>query len=189
MPVWRFDKSKVYSSFLHALALVLAIQVIVVTYQNRELRNSISMPAATVKVGTRLQLDSLRSLARGVGMGQSRFLLLFAFGTHCQFCRKNLPAWEALHDSIEHPSIVVAAISLDSMDATARFVQENRVNVPVYVSMDPDYFRRSNELVVIPQTLLLGEGHVVEKVWAGPLADSTIMEIRREVRRITSGGM
>jgi peroxiredoxin len=108
---------------------------------------------------------------------QPASILLFVFGTRCQYCKRNLTAWESILPSAVGGNVKTAAISVDSLDATLKYIQENKLQFPVFVSADPSRFKRSNGIAFVPQTLLLGRDGKVEKVWPGVLADSTIAEV------------
>ena len=58
--------------------------------------------------------------------------VLFVFSTSCEFCKASLPAWKRIAGEFAANSQVeVVGISVDSVEATRRYVAEHGLELPV----------------------------------------------------------
>ena len=104
------------------------------------------------------------SITIGEGPDPLARQVLFVLTTSCPFCRQTLPTWARIADSaasLRPGRIVVAAISLDSLNLTRDYVREHQLRYPV-VLFPVAKLRRLYRASAVPQTLVLDhEGRIL----------------------------
>ncbi|HEV2146308.1 MAG TPA: TlpA disulfide reductase family protein [Longimicrobiaceae bacterium] len=90
--------------------------------------------------------------------------VLFVFTTTCPYCMTTLPAWReitAALDTVRSVPVQVYGIALDSVDATRRYLAENRLSFPV-VRFPEDKLASLYRAQSVPLTVVLDErGRVI----------------------------
>ena len=97
------------------------------------------------------------SVTIGEAPGPDTRQVLFVLTTTCPYCKATLPVWSRLADSLTrlpNHSIQVIAISLDSLQATRRFVTEHALSYPVVTFPSPR-LRRLYRAGAVPMTVVL----------------------------------
>jgi peroxiredoxin len=104
------------------------------------------------------------SLTIGEAAGPDTRQVLFVLTTTCPYCKATLPVWARLADSLTrlpNHSIQVIAISLDSIEATRRYVEDHGLSYPVITFPSPK-LRRLYRAGTVPETVVLDkEGRVL----------------------------
>jgi len=150
---------------MSALVVVLAHRQQKLTEAYRTLRLRTSLPSAGAAVPTfrALTLDG-DSITIGEGPDPLAKQVLFVLTTSCPFCRQTLPTWARIADSVStlrQGQVVVAAISLDSLDLTQDYVRQHQLRYPV-VLFPAKKLRRLYRASAVPQTLVLDhEGRIL----------------------------
>jgi len=83
--------------------------------------------------------------------------VLLVLTTTCPYCKATLPVWARLADSLTrlpNHSIQVIAISLDSVEATRRYVKEHSLAFPV-VTFPSAKLKRLYRAGTVPETVVL----------------------------------
>ena len=174
----HFTGKKVYYVVLHVAVVVFAIQVVLLSMQNRDLKeNKPRSKMSQLQMGDTLSLGRLVAVQEGTQMDTvSQRRLIFIMTTHCPFCRETLPLWSELAAKCS-PSMSVLAISLDSKDSTLDYIRHNNIKFPVFVSADVDSFKKANRTHSVPLTLVIGVGSKTEKLWIGKLSRENVQDI------------
>lgn len=166
-----FSIRRVYFAFLHVAIVVLAVEVVLVSRQYRELRASLE-PPDPVKIGSPFVLGEIQPLSAQTTLDTTSPMLLYIFSTDCSFCRKNVPVWTRTADTARQLGLQVGALSLDSAAATEAYRIENKVNYPVFVTVDRKGFSSANNVRFVPQTILRDEHGRIQEAWPGFISDS-----------------
>lgn len=169
-----------YNIALHLLVVVLAVEVVVLMRQNKELKEGRgSAVQETIKVGDVLELSGLTPVTDGSQFTiVSHRQLIFAFTTRCPFCKEMLPLWKYFADSVaQKNSVAVLGISLDPLQETQAYLAEQQIHFPVFIPTDTETFSNKNKLHTVPQTILRSPQGIVEKVWRGRLTAEQFNEV------------
>ncbi|MBM4162479.1 MAG: TlpA family protein disulfide reductase [Ignavibacteria bacterium] len=169
---------KAYYIVLHIAVIVLAIQVVVLSSQNKKLKQPRAPSIAEqLQVGDTLVLHRLELVQDGSKLDTtSRRQMIFIFTTTCPFCKEIVPTWNEL-SVMAQSSLSVFAVSLDSKDLTSEYIKQNRVSYPVLVANDAKTFKKINKTHVVPQTILVERNGKVQKVWTGKLSQENLKEV------------
>lgn len=171
-------KLNLYNTFLHIMLASLSVVIILLINKNSELTEAIEkFNSPQLKEGDIFKpqrLFDLKGNELEMGFKSAGKKLLFIFTTTCPYCKKNLPNWETLNKQLKNRYEIIG-ISADSLDITRKFVEENEIEFPVYISANPK-FRVDNKISGVPQTLIITENKV-EKFWLGSLNPKIVQEI------------
>ena len=174
-----------YLLSLHFIIVLLGVEVFVLGKQNAELkRNQEYMAVGRLKVGDFFRVDSLWSVFGGKDgppvFGQKQ--VIFVFSTKCRICSSNLDAWQTIASEARKCKTSVYAVSLDSIQSTIKYVQENRImSYSVFVPRSARSFSRDNRISGIPLTVLRGSQGYIENIWLGAIGTEEVREICREI--------
>ena len=169
---------KAYYIVLHIAVIVLAIQVVVLSSQNKKLKQPRAPSIAEqLQVGDTLVLHRLELVQDGSKLDTtSRRQMIFIFTTTCPFCKEVVATWNHLA-ATARSSFSVFAISLDPKDQTLVYIKENKISYPVLVTIDPKVFKKMNKTHTVPQTIITGRTGKVQKVWTGKLNEGHLKEV------------
>jgi peroxiredoxin len=173
-----FTSRNLYYVLLHVVLITLAIQVVILSRQNRQMnqRKSLSVKEQ-LKEGDTLDLHQAHAIRGGDHMDTtSSRQLVFVLSTSCPFCRESVPAWKELASKAKSP-LAVFGISVDSCDSTSEYMKRNNITFPVYICLDAAAFKKANKINGVPQTILRERGGKVDKVWVGRLDKERLKEV------------
>ncbi len=164
----RFGKA------IEILILVAAVGVlaenVVLFRQNRRL---LQAAAPQIAAGTQLQMLSgvaLDGRLEPVTLppAGSR-LLIITFSPGCPACQANQDGWMRLASTLEQKGVRVLWVSRDPIEITRDYCMKHGIRLSDTLA-DPPYRTYTQlGLARVPNTLLVGAGGKVEKVWAGRL--------------------
>jgi peroxiredoxin len=171
-----------YSIFLHLVAVVLAVEVVILARQNKELKQG---PAAlqqeSLKVGDYFSLSGVVRLGSGARLDStSTRQVICVFTTQCPFCKETLPFWERIEDQAKRArDVALIGICLDDEAPTKAYVEEHSLTFPVFVAIDKDSLVKKNKLHGVPQTIIRSRGGRVQRVWRGRLSEEQFQEVAK----------
>jgi peroxiredoxin len=181
---WRIVNSRnTYQVLLHVVVVCLALQVVLLSKQNRQLKERGSaMRQEELKVGDHFSMSRLDPVHIGSSLDTtSARQLVFVMTTTCTFCKQTIPFWNEIVSRTKS-QVELIAISLDSRDSTIEFAQRNGITFPLFACTNRKQFMNENKVSSVPLTILRNREGVVERLWAGKL-DS---EKEKEVEAIAS---
>lgn len=159
---------------------VLAVLVILLSKQNRELKARISElstgAAQTLEPG-----EPLGSLVLVDETGQARALefgdageptLLLVFSTQCPACEQTFPVWERFLEA-GAPGVHVLGVSVDPRSE----LPATPLPFPIY-GVDRDASASMEKMPFIPATVLVGADGTVAWAWFGQLDADRLEELR-----------
>lgn len=154
------------------LAVVGALaENLVLVRQNRRLRE---VPSdAQMQVGEHLTKLSGVDLAGEIQPisfpdGPSQTVLV-TFSPNCPFCRRTEPIWAALSRSLRDRGVRMLWVSRDSVDETKHYCEEVGISSSDVFADPPNGTFRQLGLEAVPNTVVIGSGGTIEKVWTGAL--------------------
>jgi len=168
----------IYFAFLHLVVVALAVQVVVLGKQNREMKQR-QNPIQTerLKAGDTLAFSGLQSVRPGyVPDTLPLKRVVFVLSTKCPFCSESLPLWNRLTSRLSG-HVNVFAVSLDSKDSTISFVNRNDITFPVLVPLNLEGFKKTNRTHAVPLTLLTSSSGIIEQIWVGGFDEKKLREV------------
>jgi hypothetical protein len=126
--------------------LVLAVEVVILSRQNRELKQIPNRTIEPIKAGDYFSIDKIESIQPGFSLEPSSKYLLFLFTTTCRFCKENLKMWRQIFEKAKTEDISIIGISLHSQEKTKMYINENGVNFPVFYVRNAEEFNKINKL-------------------------------------------
>lgn len=172
-----FTKRNLYYGFLHIAVVALAAQVVVLTSQNKKLKESQPQSKKEqIKEGDQLAFGQLEPLRDARVDTSSSKQIVFVMTTTCQFCKQSVPMWNQLA-ATRNLSISIIGISLDDRERTIEYVKSNNILFPVFLSSDQEFFKNSSRVYSVPKTILRQSGGRVLKVWHRQFTESNLNEV------------
>jgi peroxiredoxin len=102
--------------------------------------------------------------------------VLFVFSTTCQYCKASLPAWKQIAAQLAAiEQVEVVGVSIDSVEATRRYVEEHGLSFPVvsFVERRLRALYRSN---IVPQTLVIDADGRVQYARIGAVTETSAID-------------
>ncbi|MFO7894815.1 MAG: redoxin domain-containing protein [Longimicrobiales bacterium] len=170
-------------------ALVAACVIIVaLVVQIRSVRDDLAIERTenlSMPEGTYIPFSPGLSVAGDsvvVGEVDSEGQLLFVYNTRCPYCLRSIDAWNSLARRLDPNVVEVTGISMDSIEATSTYRQENALDFESAVLLDAR-MKDAYRFRTVPQTILVNsEGRVVlSRVGVlrhGPAVDSIMEAVR-----------
>ena len=165
-----------FSIFLVVVCIALAALVLLLAWQNRELKgeqaaiSAMQAAPAGLAAGDPFPVLALLDASGGAstlqfGEDEPRRVLL-VFSTQCPACRDTLPIWSSLLEQ-PSPGIRVAGVQLGGATDEVPFLP-----FPVYTPEDGGA-ALAGAIPFIPATLIVDGGGEVEQVWYGLLDEAS----------------
>ena len=167
-----------------AVIILLAIDVVVLSVKNRDLKDQIREITGfemtePLESGTLAESISVKFLA-----GRTDFIsydnpdanyLLLVFSTTCPHCEANITTWTSLNDTLNGRCYVIA-LSVDDVDRTIDYVAKKDFPFYTVILNDSTYYRRY-KISGVPVTMLIAGDARVKEVWKGELNDEQVVDI------------
>jgi peroxiredoxin len=178
-----FNSRNLYHVFLHVVLVALALQVFVLSRQNKQLKNAYSAVAESIKVGDQFSpSDILPSNGTGEVDSTAQVKVFFVFTTHCPFCTETLSVWDQIVRRFKDPNQpAFIGICLDNAEATRAYIHEHQPMFPVFLSRDRQSFTKAHKLNGVPQTIVTSISGRVLRVWNGRLAQEKLDEVVKAI--------
>jgi hypothetical protein len=172
---------------LFACCLLLLGVNLALIRQNRSLKAQLAAPPPSLEASIGASVPDLKGYDVSgkpltITYGQdARKVLLLVFSPTCAFCAENWPKWQAMLGALDREAVRPVGVDVTA-SSTPAFLSEHQITgIPVMVQVDP-VGRVSYRLQLTPQTILVGPGGKIEKVWSGVLSEDASAEIMRLAR-------
>jgi hypothetical protein len=122
-----------YTIFLHLVVVILAVEVVILARQNKELKQGpTSAQRDSLKVGDYFSLSGLAPLFTNQRLDStSARQVIFVFTTRCPFCKETLPIWKKIEaEAKERRHLGVIGICLDQEGPTRTYVEQESLKFP-----------------------------------------------------------
>lgn len=181
-----YEISKGKALLFVALGIALVIINTILVNQNRELRSYLNELQQSLELNPGAIVSALHGVdingdSIDINYGADpRKTVLLVFSPDCDYCTKNIPAWEKILSNVDKSSFRVIAISLEP-EGTKEYVTKHRlISVPVIAKL---YAKGVNtyKMGLTPETILIGPDGKVEKVWKGLLDEESRKEIEQSL--------
>jgi peroxiredoxin len=175
-----------WSIAISACCVVLLAANIALIHQNSQLKARLALPPPQMEASQGAQVPDLKGFDPDgkpveVLYGRdSRKVLVLVFSPTCPFCDQNWPKWQQVISSLDRSAVRPVLVDVTST-TTAGFVSQHQLSsLPIILKADPQA-TVNYRFQLTPQTILVGSGGKVEKVWTGVLNDSALAEIKQLV--------
>lgn len=173
--IWKAAVT-VQNSLIWCAAVGVLVLNFVLLWQNRSLRSRMELLSGTKVVAGQQMRDlsgvSLDGYLRPIplpGAGSER-LLIIGFSPNCQYCRANQERWQVLARGINvHKGWRVVWVSRDPIVLTTDYCREQGIPYKDVMAEPPEATYDQLGLRIVPRTIVIGPGGIVEKVWSGQL--------------------
>lgn len=188
----RPDKTplRFWVAALAIFAGLATIQIAFLAHQNRELKRVIAGAGGAPEAPDRLKpgdtvaaFDAVAAEGRRTRVAYddaARYLVLIT-STKCQWCTKTLPVWKEIAAQAGEKGVRVVGISLDGEGEMEKYKLENGLNFEVVNFPEDPSVQLSYKAYATPQTILVGRGGRVERVWAGALDEKAKDEVVKQI--------
>lgn len=183
-----------FTRIVTVAALALALMVVFLARQNRELKRRLGEPAAPVDAlepGERLgpvRLVDADGRTRPLTLAEDGgpTVLLF-FTPTCPACRETLPVWRSIVASLEAPASVLGVdLAPPGSPGAREALGADDWPFPV-VRVDPEGSAGLARIAWVPATVIVGGDGVVQRVWFGALDEAGQDELRGVLGRTVGG--
>jgi hypothetical protein len=144
-----------YGIFLHIIVVILAVDVVILARQNKELKQGPTRPS------------SIRSLQVGDSL--------------CPFCKRSLPAWNTIDSIAAGRHVLVRGVCVDSLQDCAQYSMDQRLRFAVLAPMSVDEFKKRNHITAVPGTVMVSDSGKVKKVWWGVMDEEKLNEVKKSL--------
>jgi hypothetical protein len=183
-------KVTVFGVIAVLIFLSMAVELVLLIKQNRELKAEISTLQAdlasareqtlpTFQIGEVVEPLNVVSIhgepAQITYDDESLDTVLLIFSPNCPSCAVNMENWKELEALLNRELDRIYYVSTMGGEETLPFIEEHQPDGPVFISDDNallDY-----RVTYIPTTMEIGPGGVVKNVWVGELPDEAAAEI------------
>jgi thiol-disulfide isomerase/thioredoxin len=178
------SSKNLYGGFLHVIVVVLAVEVVILSRQNREFKEREDRSQReSVKPGDTLSFLGISALDQVTRLdSSSRKRVIFVFSTKCPFCKETFPFWNKLaRETGESKVIDYLGICLDGAEETRAYSDEHKPEFPVFIATNKESYVKANRLYGVPQTIIASADGRVEKVWKGRLKEDDLHDLSKAV--------
>lgn len=153
------------------LVIGIFIENVILVRQNRKLKSPL---VAQVHEGQRfvnlagVALDG-KVKAIGLPTAITPELVIFTFSPGCPFCQKTQPIWAELAKDLRQRGINVLWVSRDAVEPTRDYCKYLEIPLANVIAAPPSSTFNQLGLQAVPDTIVVGSGGVVKRVWSGSL--------------------
>jgi len=171
----------------YALVVFLAMDVVLLTLQNRELKLMLKAmtPIAQVeplKPGEKASPIAVQTLDGKIDelsySNPAKKYLLFVLSTTCPHCEKTLTNWKRITERNAAGNCDIIGVSLHNLIETRKYLATKDVGFYTVSAASDTGFSRKYRIIGVPETILIKGGGSVEKVWVGELTEDQTNEIQ-----------
>ena len=183
---------KIYLPIMIVIFLIMGIEIIILTYQNRYLNSILKDRRIKMNIGLRVgdKIANLNNFFEGkltykISNNSEQKLLLIFFSQDCHACLMDISNWEKILDKIEG-RIKLVGISLGKEKETNEFVKKNNINFDVIID-DNLSIAKNFQIRSIPAKILINMDNVIEFIQIGTGSKSSndkLMQIISKTKRI-----
>jgi peroxiredoxin len=178
--------------FSYFLVLLLSVEVVLLTLQNKKLKEllntttSLGLNSDALQPGEHVKPIMLQTLDGSLSSlkydDPNKSHLLLVLSTTCPHCEKNLVRWKLINESNRRDNCEIVGISIHDLDATRKYVVERKPGFYITSAGADTGFYRGYKLVGVPETILVRSDGSVQKVWIGELSSDQTTEIEALLR-------
>lgn len=177
--------SRIFYYFLYIALAGLAIEVLFLVLQNKQLKRrsqklNQALTSLALQPGDHVQsfvaVDLNGKLTTIDYQDNARKIVLLVFSTECAVCEKNIVFWNDLFAQADSHHYRIMGIAKNDLVELKLFAESMNIKFPVLVSNELSFWW-SYKLYRLPQTIVIDEQGVVERIWQDVLSKPEIEKI------------
>lgn len=179
---------KMYLGISPIVIIIMTLQLIRVMQDNQTLKkeyakisNTGNNLMATLNAGQKIEHIKLPDL-----QGQTQEFpktnqntLIFVFSTNCPACQKNAENWNKIYSKVDKSKFYTLGLSISPKESTRSFASSKNFGFPVISLEGNDQYKEVLKLHRYPQTILVNNSGMVEKIWIGLLKPEHNVELSK----------
>ena len=186
------DKTSKSFSWLQAgaffLISLLTAEVVLLTLQNRDLKNKLKSTAFAAQVdplapgekAVPFKIQTLDGATNELAFSDpAKKSLLFVLSTTCPHCEKTLANWKTITEKSLDDRCNIIGVSIHNLEETRKYLTNKKVGFYMVSAAADTGFSRKYKISGVPETILIDGNGSVEKVWLGELSDEQTEEIEK----------
>ena len=172
-----------YGIFLHVFVVILAVDVVILASQIKELKQGPRRPSRdkSLQVGDSLVLGSGKQVYGPLISSSTNAGLCFIYTTKCPFCRRSLSAWSMIDSIAAGGHIAVRGVCMDSLQNCVQYSADHHLRFAVFVPDSTERFKQQNHIAGVPWTVLVSDSGRVEKLWLGVVDEEKLSDVKKEL--------
>ena len=170
-------KTHIWSIALIVLVIAMAIEILLLVKENRQLRASLSARRGPFQV-----LNPQETVPPLVGIDpkgeevrleypSQKQTVLYWFSTGCPSCEHNVEFWKQVYQKYQSPTLRFLGVTSAGEEKAEEITEKFQFEFPVLIVSDYSLLDQY-KVEVIPQTMLIDRSGMVRKVWPGPLSEN-----------------
>ena len=170
-------KTHIWSIALIVLVIAMAIEILLLVKENRQLRASLSARRGPFQV-----LNPQETVPPLVGIDpkgeevrleypSQKQTVLYWFSTGCPSCEHNVEFWKQVYQKYQSPTLRFLGVTSAGEEKAEEITEKFQFEFPVLIVSDYSLLDQY-KVEVIPQTMLIDRNGMVRKVWPGPLSEN-----------------
>ncbi len=177
----KVKKINWYMVILHIFLVVLAIQVLYLAKQNRDLQALLTpSPMPALEIGEEVAEVPVQEVSGDQQTlsfaGSDMETLLFVFNTTCPACKQNQANWKELYTAVQGRYNVVG-VSLHPQEETQAYIEEHQLPFRVVLPESIEAFAGAFKIQAIPQTIHVDREGKVREVKVGALNEDSLASL------------
>jgi len=154
-------------------ALAIIVQNISLIAENRSLHKAVDRITAQIQAGQKIGDELSATSADGrltlipLPASAAEHLLLITFSPGCPACQANQEEWTKLARGLEQRGWRVLWVSRDRMDVSIEYCKQHQIPLSDVFGEPPYYTYLQLGLSRVPNTLVVGPGGIIQKIWPG----------------------
>jgi thiol-disulfide isomerase/thioredoxin len=136
-----------------------------------------------------LKLNGLYGTGQDLGQFTGRIVILNFWATYCPPCIKEMPDLGEIQNEFGAFGVQVIGASADEPEDRLKvltFIQETKVNFPIWLGADSSDMRRFGLGEALPGTVIIDRGGKVSRVISGVIDKE---DIKKEIRTMLNGAV
>ena len=173
--------STAFQGLLWCAAIAVLVQNLILSRQNARLKagllpDEISTGRHLVNLGG----SALDGTFQSIDLPPDRAapLVIVTFSPGCRFCQATEPTWAELSREVKQRGERMIWVSRDQIEPTREYCEKMQIPLSDVLADPPHRTFSQLSLEAVPNTIIVGAGGAVEKVWSGSLDAGTLPTIR-----------
>jgi peroxiredoxin len=187
----RSGRSRNLTTYLFiAVIVVMGVEIVYLVIQNRMLKKIIADP---MKYFQTLTADEVVPAFSAMDIDgndievsytpEGPYTMLFWFGSTCSSCENNLQFWKRIHQEHRSEGLRFLGVFIGNPSSARKYVSAQHVEFPVLCATHR-YLVDVYKGHVLPQTMLITPGGVVDGIWPGILREYDETDIIETLEKI-----
>lgn len=184
-----------FNLFLYTTIIVLIGEVILLSYQNKSLKEEMALRSLgySIQVGDSLTVHEFLNVRSNEAIADfktmnDKFKLLFLFNSECPGCTHNVDPWKTIYQQVKTTTSVIGISSDENPDKALNYAKQHELPYDIYMPAQYDFFE-DNKISGVPLTLLIDSKGNIKGLWKGILNEINVRNIISECQKIKNNAI